>query len=143
MRETPAPGVMIDASVAVPWFVDEVTSLQALRLLRGTARLTAPDFMAIELTNALWKKNRRREIGRADVFDALTSLSGVGIQWIPTRDAVTPATRLALEIGHPVYDCLYLVLARAYGVQLATFDERLSRAASLSNVPVFPLKGRA
>ena len=134
---------MLDASVVVQWFTVEATSAEAIRLLRGTFRLTAPDFMAIEAANALWKKSRRGDVARADVIEALTTLRNLGIQWLDTADAVAPATRLALDIGHPVYDCLYLVLARTHGVSLATFDERLRHAASLSNVPLVPLKGRA
>jgi predicted nucleic acid-binding protein len=99
--------------------------------------------MAIEAANALWKKSRRGDVPSADVLEAVTTLRNVGIQWLETADAVVPAARLALDIGHPVYDCLYLVLARTHGVALATFDERLRRAASLSNVPLVPLKGRA
>jgi len=53
------------------------------------------------------------------------------------------AKRLALEIGHPVYDCLYLVLAQAHDLPLATFDDRLRRAARLWRIAVFPMKGRA
>lgn len=135
--------MLLDASVVVQWFTDEATSAQALRLLRGGFRLTAPDFMAIETANALWKKSRRGDVPRADVLEALSTLRNVGIDWLATADAVAPAARLALDIGHPVYDCLYLVLARSHGVPLATFDERLRRAASLSDVPLLPLKGRA
>jgi predicted nucleic acid-binding protein len=132
----------VDASVVVPWFTDEPGSTEALKLLRGTYRLTAPDFMAVETANALWKKSRRGDVPGPDVIAALGTLHNVGINWVTTLDAVVPATRLALDLGHPVYDCLYLILARSHGIPLATFDERLRRAAGLSNVPVFPLKGR-
>lgn len=134
---------MVDASVVVAWLTNETYSVEALRLLRGTYRLTAPDFMAVETANALWKKSRRGDVPGADVVAALGTLHNVGINWVTTLDAVVPATRLALDLGHPVYDCLYLVLARTHGIPLATFDERLRRAAGLSNVSVFPLKGRA
>ena len=134
---------MVDASVVVAWLTNETYSGEALRLLRGTYRLTAPDFMAVETANALWKKSRRGDVPGADVVAALGTLHNVGINWVTTLDAVAAATRLALDLGHPVYDCLYLVLARTHGIPLATFDERLRRAAGLSNVSVFPLKGRA
>ena len=32
--------------------------------------------------------------------------------------------RLAIEIGHPAYDCIYLALARRLGAPLVTADMR-------------------
>ena len=134
--------MLIDASVAVPWFAAEPGTNDALRLLRSPVSLFAPDFMAIEIANALWKKSRRGDVPRSDVLEALSTLRTVGIQWLDTAPAIASAARLALDIGHPVYDCLYLVLAQAHDVPLATFDDRLRRAAGLSSVSVFRMKGR-
>lgn len=142
VRETTARRVLIDASVAVPWFAAEPGTNDALRLLRSPVSLFAPDFMAIEIANALWKKSRRGDVPRSDVLEALSTLRTVGIQWLDTAPAIASAARLALDIGHPVYDCLYLVLAQAHDVPLATFDDRLRRAAGLSSVSVFRMKGR-
>jgi len=47
------------------------------------------------------------------------------------------AARLALEVDHPVYDCLYLVLASEQGARLATDDEGLRRVAPHANVRVW------
>jgi len=35
------------------------------------------------------------------------------------------ATRLAIELDHPAYDCLYLALAVENGCRFVTADERL------------------
>jgi predicted nucleic acid-binding protein len=67
----------------------------------------------------------------------------VGIQWVDAAPAIASATRLAVEIGHPVYDCVYLTLAQAHDLPLATFDERLRRAAGLASVSLFAMKGKA
>ncbi|UKJ74068.1 type II toxin-antitoxin system VapC family toxin [Azospirillum brasilense] len=36
---------------------------------------------------------------------------------------------LALEFGHPVYDCLYLALARRLGIPVVTADRRFIQLA--------------
>jgi predicted nucleic acid-binding protein len=143
VRETRVTRAIIDASVAVAWVTTEPATPAALRLLRGSVSLLAPRLMAIESANALWKKSRRGDVGGDDVVKALATLHAVGIQWIDEAPLVLEATRLGLDIGHPVYDCLYLVVAQAHGVPLATFDERLRRAAGLTGVTLFPMKGRA
>jgi len=40
------------------------------------------------------------------------------------------ALRIAVQLDHPVYDCVYLALAVETGLQLLTADQRLFRAAS-------------
>lgn len=48
---TEAP-VVIDACVAVQWFVPEPGSAEATLLLRTNALFLAPDIMLVEATNA-------------------------------------------------------------------------------------------
>ena len=54
---------VIDASVAVKWYVPEVYSEEALHLLaareKGEVQFHVPDLFASELGNILWKKVRR------------------------------------------------------------------------------------
>jgi predicted nucleic acid-binding protein len=143
VRESASRGVIVDASMAVPWFAPEVGSETATRLLDGGFRLTAPDLMAAEAANAWWKKVGRGFLAPADVVEAVRRLFAVGVEWIPTAPLVPRATRLALEVHHPVYDCIYIVLARELGLPLATSDERLRRAARATETLLLPVKGRS
>jgi predicted nucleic acid-binding protein len=73
----------------------------------------------------------------ADVEQAVTNLLAVGIEWTSSAHLVRPAARLAAELGHPVYDCLYLALAGSHSASLATADERLRRAAGRVGVRIW------
>jgi predicted nucleic acid-binding protein len=66
--------VVIDASVAIKWFVPEPLSDQAERLLDGGDSLFAPDFLLIEFGNIIWKKVRLGELARGDADAALAAL---------------------------------------------------------------------
>jgi len=121
--------IVIDASIAFLWFANEPDRFGADELLESEATLLAPDLMAVEATNAWWKKLRRHEMERADVEQAITNLHALGIAWTPSAMLLPSAARLAVELGHPVYDCLYLALATSHGARLATGDARLRRAA--------------
>jgi predicted nucleic acid-binding protein len=122
--------IVVDASIAVLWFANELDRAGAARLLESTAILLAPDLMAVEATNAWWKKLRHGEMERPDVEQAVTNLLAVGISWTPSAVLLRLAARLAIELGHPVYDCLYLALATARSASLATADDRLGRTAA-------------
>jgi predicted nucleic acid-binding protein len=133
--------VVVDASIAFFWFANEPDRWGAQRLLETESALLAPDLMAVEVTNAWWKKLRRREMELADVEQAVTNLLALGIAWTPSPALLRPAIRLAAELGHPVYDCVYLTLAAAHSAPLATADDRLRRAAERIGVRVWSDRG--
>ena len=58
--------MVVDASVALKWLVEEEGSEAANRLLQGDHELYAPRLMASEIANALWRKARLGEIGRGE-----------------------------------------------------------------------------
>lgn len=125
---------MVDASIAFLWFANEPERGRADRLLESDVPLFAPDLMAIEVANAWWKKSRRGEMEIADVEQAVTLLFGLRIAWKPSAPLLRDAVRLAAELGHPVYDCVYLALAAGHAATIATDDERLRRAARRLNI---------
>jgi len=129
--------IVVDASMAFLWFANEPDRWGAARLLETEATLLAPDLMAVEATNAWWKKLRRREMDIVDVEQAVTYLLAVGIGWTASAELVRPAARLAAELGHPVYDCVYLALAATRSASLATADERLRRGAERLGVRIW------
>ena len=129
--------VVVDASIAVLWFANEPDRWQGRRLLESESLLLSPDLMAVEATNAWWKKLRRGEMHQTDVDQAVTNLLAVGIAWTPSAELLRAAARLAGELEHPVYDCLYLALAAGRGASLATADDRLRRAAARLGVSIW------
>ena len=121
--------LVVDASVAVKWLVAEPHSRDARELLGPRIVLHAPDFILTEIANVIWKKVRRKEIPSPQPYiDELANLTdAVALQ--PSTDLVVKAAALAVQIDHPVYDCLYLACAEASAAPLVTADERLARRA--------------
>ncbi|MGQ0664971.1 MAG: type II toxin-antitoxin system VapC family toxin [Pseudomonadota bacterium] len=128
-RGGPPRPVVVDASVAVQWFANEPGSDAAARLLDGNHLLLAPDSMAIEAANAWWRKVKAGDMTATDLEQAIVNLFATGLALIPTAPMLVAAARLARDIRHPVYDCVYLIAARRQGALLATADVRLHRAA--------------
>jgi predicted nucleic acid-binding protein len=119
--------LVIDASVAIKWVIDEPGTRQALSLRRH--RLFAPDLLVAECANVLWKKVRRRELTRDEACLAAGLLQRADIELAPMRALLEPATRLAIALDHPAYDCIYLALAESMRCDLVTADQRLSAKA--------------
>ncbi len=118
--------LVVDASIAVKWVVEEDGTPQAL-ILRRQAKLIAPDLLIAECANILWKKVQRNELSKQEALLAARLLQGAEIELLPTRSSMEAATRIAIELDHPAYDCVYLALAIDNGCKFVTADERLLR----------------
>jgi predicted nucleic acid-binding protein len=114
--------IVVDASVAMKWVIEEDGTPEALMLLKQ-ASLAAPDLLTAECANILWKKVRRNELTKENAFLAARLLERADIEFLP-RSLLEPAVRMAIELDHPAYDCVYLALAAANGWKFVTADER-------------------
>ena len=50
------------------------------------------------------------------------------VRWNDDETVSAGAVRLALALGHPVYDCVYLALAHRIGATVVTADLRFANA---------------
>lgn len=123
-------GFVVDASVAIKWFVDEPDSAQAAVLLRHP--LAAPDLLAPECANILWKKVTRAELGLDEAEVIALALEGAAITFHPTRPYLASTTRIACDLGRAAYDCFYLALTERLRQPLVTADVRLVHAVRAS-----------
>jgi predicted nucleic acid-binding protein len=120
-------GFVIDASVAIKWFVEEPDSKHAAGLLRHP--LSAPDLLGPECANILWKKVGRAELTLDEAEVIALALERAAITLHPARARLATAMKLACELGCTAYDCFYLALAQELQQPLVTADLRLvSRA---------------
>jgi predicted nucleic acid-binding protein len=130
----PPARLVVDASVAVKWVIDEPGTAEASLLL--DCELVAPDLLCAECANILWKKAARRELSADQVALAAETLEGMVIELVPMRSYLAAATALAVELDHPAYDCVYLATALDLSLSFVTADERLIRKIRQSRHPV-------
>jgi predicted nucleic acid-binding protein len=127
--------VVVDASLAVKWLVNEAHTEKAVVLARSWARAgfqpVAPHLMPVEVSNALHKRVTRREISLEAAIHLLEGLLGAGIEFREPAGLHRRALELAGQLRlDSVYDAHYLALAESIGCELWTADERFYRAAS-------------
>ena len=113
--------LLIDASVAVKWFVAESGANDALAILDRNDLCFSPNLIVAELANALNKKRNLGHICTDQMHLAITSLPGM-IKFIDDRDIVGRALVFAADLQHPVYDCFYLSAAVHIGATMVTAD---------------------
>jgi predicted nucleic acid-binding protein len=121
--------VVIDANVGVKWFIEESRSSAARKLLEKGASYIAPDIFIPEICNVAWKKVRNNEISVDHGQAIVNNLPMVLDRIVPSLELSERAFELAVELDHPVYDCLYLALAERDKIMLITDDAKLVTVA--------------
>jgi predicted nucleic acid-binding protein len=127
--------VVVDASVALKWVIDESDSDKAQALLiewgnKGTIML-APALFTYEITNILYQNVRKNEITLERAKSAIKDVIFLGIEFDIPQDM--GLGRRAIELAHKfglkaTYDSHYLALAEREGCELWTADTKMWKA---------------
>ncbi len=115
--------LVIDASVAIKWVIEEEGTAEALALRHQ--QLIAPDLIIAECANILWKKARRNELSAEEATFAGRLLANADITLVSTQPLMDAAIEIAVLLDHPAYDCMYLALAERNDLKFVTADTRL------------------
>ena len=124
---------VVDASVVVKWFVPEVHSDAARRLLTLPHDYVAPDLLFAETANTIWKKVQHKELTQEDAQRLVADVRGIAVETVSCRALSEDAYALAAATGQTVYDAMYVALAVRLQTLALTADGRL--VAGVSKVP--------
>jgi len=130
--------LVVDASVAAKWYIEEADSLAAWRWMESEAEFVAPDLILAEVGNVLRRRMRFERISVGQASKALEALRRKVDHSTPIHDLIDDAWMLSLDLDHSVYDCVYVALARHEQTGLLTADtklaEKLERTGMLAEV---------
>jgi predicted nucleic acid-binding protein len=121
---------VLDASVAIKWFLPENHSEAACRLLAQQHSLYAPDLIFSEFANVLWKRVWKNEISKNEADSTLEGLLALHLQVQPSQSLMPLALEIACRVNRTVYDSLYLAGAIVLSSLLVTADGKFYRALS-------------
>lgn len=126
---------VLDASVAVKWFKVEAGSDHAQRLLEEQqGHLHVPGIFVVEVAATIVRLANANEAPPETTDAALYALLDLIDRRVLLVEQTPPgqvveAAHLAVRIGHPLKDCLYLALAIALGRPLVTADAKFAAKA--------------
>jgi len=118
---------VIDASVAVKWFLDEPDTEAALRLqsdfFEGLLSVRVPSVFPYEVMHAL---HSSRRFSRRELLESARDVDRSGFQTVPLfGDYLERTVDLAAASAITVYEASYLALAASEQCPLYTADEAL------------------
>lgn len=116
---------VIDASVAIKWFLPEKGAEQAGTLLKEIDQFMVPDLFFIEFDSILSKKVRKRELEITEAEEIYTVLRRLPFITTPYERHSKEIFFLSTRFPITQYDACYLTLAIEYNGIFYTADKRL------------------
>ncbi len=127
--------IVIDASLAVKWFLKEADSDLAGELFAEfLGQIAVPTLFGIEVAAALVREGNIDKPNSGTMRQAIEKivsfLSNGSLETVMQAPSqLARAAYLALDLGHPLKDCIYLALAMELGCDLVTCDARFAAKA--------------
>ncbi len=133
--------LVIDASVAVKWFVSEEASDKADEVSSSNHTLLAPRLIMIEVANAFARKAIQKLITPLEAAEYVRTLPRFLAGLLDVDDLIEPALQNACNHGHPIYDFIYLEAARRRDTKMLTADQKFIAKVKGTNLAklVMPL----
>lgn len=119
--------IVVDASVAVKWFLKEEHSEESLAILETDRKLHAPIIAECEVAGSFSRALRRGDIDTSEAQNCferwMLSLRTNVVSISHDREDVIAGHDLALKLEHPLADCIYLAMAKRIRATLVTADK--------------------
>ena len=123
---------VVDASVAIKWFLPQLYADAARRLLGSNHSLLVPDLLFPEMGNILWKEVRFGLGTAEEARVTMIALSALPLQVYASKQLMPLAMDIALQTQRTVYDSLYLAIAVTEACQMVTADKKFYNALTTS-----------
>jgi predicted nucleic acid-binding protein len=140
MATTTADRLVVDASVAVKWYVpDEQDTNRALTLLQrfqdGQLELIAPSHIRYEVLNAITMASQgsQARLTTAQAHIAATDFLDLELPTHDDRELLAAALPLTSKLHIAYYDAIYLALAQRERLLFITADNKLHQR--IRNLP--------
>ena len=118
---------VIDACVAIKWFLPEEKYKEAGGILSRHNRLFAPDLFEIEIDSMITKKLRQRLVEKEDAYRIFEEIRNIPIQIIPYKIICKLAFDLSAALPITQYDACYLAVAIQFNEKVVSADKRFVR----------------
>jgi predicted nucleic acid-binding protein len=115
--------LVVDASVAVKWFVPEEGSDKAMALLQSQESLAAPSLIFAEVTRAFQKKHAAGLMTFQAIVEGVTDLRRYLHHTVALESLIGDALMIDRDHPHPIFDYLYLACAMRERCRVVTSDQ--------------------
>jgi predicted nucleic acid-binding protein len=127
---------VLDASAAIEIVFQRDLAEELSKIVVEATWVIAPTLFISEVTNTIWKYQQFDNFPYRSCEKVLEQALALPDDFINEMDLYREAFKLSCTLNHPVYDMLYLVVARRNNGTLLTLDKKLMKAAIKCSVDI-------
>jgi len=128
--------VVLDASAACELLLHRPKAAAVDERLRSAQQVLVPDLFVSEVANVLWKYIKAKELDLAMAQTCLDLGVKLADRIIAASTLMQEALVTSAAAKHPIYDMLYIILARREGARLLSMDRKLLAIARDQGVAI-------
>jgi len=121
--------IILDSSAAVEVVLNREYSRKFSDLLSNAEWVIAPDIYISEITNVFWKYFQFGDLPLEICENCIEDSIGIVDDIMDSKDLYREAFAFSCMTNHPIYDTLFLILARRLNGCLLTLEKKLSKLA--------------
>ena len=130
--------IVLDASAATNIILRTDLAPALIEKLGQCRLVIAPSLFHSEIANTLWKYVRCGDLSKDTALARYAEAVGLVDAFEADEALATEALSVAIRYNHPVYDLLYVILARRHGCRVLTVDKRLITLAGQIDESMLP-----
>ena len=117
--------LVLDASAAANVILRTGLAPGLIEKLKRSRLVIAPTLFHGEIANTLWKYVRSGDLDKETALARYAEATGLVDIFEADEQLAAEALSTAIRYKHPVYDILYVILARRHGCRILTVDKKL------------------
>lgn len=121
---------VIDACVAIKWFIPETGYQKASELIQAHSEFLAPELFLIEMDAIITKKVRKKEIELSEAYILHDEIRKLPFKLIRYDQTAKLSFELSATLPITTYDATYLSVALQFNEEVYTADRRFYRGIS-------------
>ena len=129
--------VILDPSAAVEISLYRTHADDFIHFIEDALWVGAPDLFISESANVFWKYHQFEGLPIDTCEKSMERTIQLVDEFYPTKNLYLEALSVSFITEHPVYDSMYLVLARRNNATLLTRDKKLHQVASKLSIKTF------
>ena len=126
--------VVLDTSAAIEIVLQRNSAQKLAEVIREADWVIAPTLFITEVNNVFWKYQKFANYPYPDCEREIEHAVQLPDEYINEIELYREAFKLGCTLDYPVYDMLYIILARRNSARLLTMDKKLITVAHKAGV---------
>jgi predicted nucleic acid-binding protein len=128
--------VVLDASAGIEIALGRERSKDLSSYLADASQVITSDLYKAETANVIWKYVKAKLLEKEKAMKLYQYCKDIVDEYIDISENVEEAINESIRLKHPIYDLLYLSLARRNGAVLISLDKKLNELAKQNGIEI-------